>query len=95
MKNPSKQNSEEKDVHQTIDSHESTNSLAPEDKSSFNDVIKHGDIINGFQSPKKTEQIPKWYQKPFKLLTIITIFGLISIILYQFIQTVISIITHK
>jgi hypothetical protein len=65
------------------------------DRTPFNDVIKHGDIINGFQSPKKIEQFPKWYQKPFKLLSIITIFGLISIILYQFIQTIISIITQK
>ncbi|MBB6447847.1 hypothetical protein [Bacillus benzoevorans] len=94
MKNPSKQNSEEKDVHQTIESHHSANPLAP-DRTSFNDVIKHGDIINGFQSPKKIEQLPKWYQKPFKLLTIITIVGLISIILYQFIQTIISMITQK
>lgn len=95
MKNPSKQNSEEKDVHQTIESHHSANSLAPEDRTSFNDVIKHGDIINGLQSPKKIEQFPKWYQKPFKLLTIITIVGLISMILYQYIQIIISMITHK
>jgi hypothetical protein len=94
VENPSKQTAEEKDVHQTIDSHQSTNSIAP-DRTSFNDVIKHRDIINGFQSPKKIEQLPKWYQKPFKLLTIITTIGLISMILYQFIQTIISMITHR
>ena len=93
MKDYSKQNSEKKDIHQTIEPHQ-TSSL-DSDRKSFNDVIKHGDIVNGFQSPKKIEQIPKWYQKPFKIITTISIFGLISMILYQFIRTIILIISNK
>lgn len=94
MKNSSKRMSNHKEIPQTIDSHQLSNPLAP-DRTPFNDMIKHGDIVNSFQSPKKIEQFPKWYQKPFKIITILSISGLISMILYQFIYTIILIISDK
>lgn len=95
MEDPSDQIAEEKDVHQTIVPYQATNSSASTDWTPFNDVIEYGDIIHGLQSPKKTEQFPKWYQKPFKLIAIITTIGLISMILYQFIQNIISMILRN
>ncbi|WML48649.1 hypothetical protein RCG23_00380 [Neobacillus sp. PS3-34] len=94
MENSSTDTSKEKNIHQTVNNPQSLNSLE-QDSAPFNDVIKHIDIVNGFQSPKKLEQIPKWFQNPVKVISTIFILVLISTLLYQFIQIIISIITDK
>ncbi|WP_035321722.1 hypothetical protein [Peribacillus kribbensis] len=85
MENSSKRISEEKDMHQTIKPQHAINSMELE-RTPFNDGSKHVDIVNGFQAPKKIEQIPKWYQKSFKIITILFLIGFILIMLFQGIQ---------
>lgn len=72
-----------------------TNEETTEDKASFNEAIKHGDIVQGFQSPKRLEQFPKWYQNPRRIYATISVLVFASFIIYQVIQNIVSIATGK
>jgi hypothetical protein len=79
----------DKKLHITV----STSSSNPlDERTAFNDVIEHGDIVQGFQSPKSINQIPKWYQKPLKIFTVITLLVFASVLIYQIID-IITLIT--
>jgi hypothetical protein len=85
MKNSSKNILEDKTIYQSVNNSQSQNTIE-QDRKPFNDVIEHVAIVNGFQSPKKLEQIPKRFQKPFKAFSIIVLLLLLSTILFQFIK---------
>lgn len=87
MKNSSNDPSGNEKVHQSV-SNSQSNLL--EDRTAFNDVIEHGDIVQNFQSPKRIEQMPKWYRTPYKILTIIALLGFASTTIYQIIQLFIA-----
>jgi hypothetical protein len=70
-----------------------TNSL--DERASYNDAIKHGDIVQGIQSPKRFEQLPKWYQNPRKIYATISVLVFFSFLIYQVIQIVIAITLGK
>jgi hypothetical protein len=57
-----------------------------EERIPFNDVIKHGDIIQGYQSPKRFDQIPRWYKKPVKLFSMISLLIFTSVLIFQIIE---------
>ena len=78
---------DDKDLHLSVNKPQ-TNSL--DERASFNDVIKHRDIVQGFQSPKRMEQLPKWYQNPKKIYATISLLVFISFLIYQVIQLVIT-----
>lgn len=82
MKDVPKHPFEDIKIHQTVD----TQQVHLEDRPPFNDVIKHGDILNGSQSPKRIDQVPKSIQNPLRIFTIITILILLSTSIYQIIQ---------
>ena len=71
------------DIHQTVNNEQP---FVSEERTPFNDVIKHGDIINNSQTPKRIEQIPKSLRRPFKIFTIIFLLIFISALIYQAIQ---------
>jgi hypothetical protein len=85
MENSSNDIPEDKTIHQSVNASQSQNTIE-QDRKPFNDVIEHLDIVNGFQTPKKFEQIPKRLQKPFKAFSIIVSLLLLSTILFQIIQ---------
>jgi hypothetical protein len=57
-----------------------------EERIPFNDVIKHGDIVQGFQSPKNFGQIPKWYKKPVRIFSMISLLVFAFILIFQIIE---------
>jgi hypothetical protein len=80
MNNSSEHPFENNKLHITVkEPHSNTN----EERIPYNDVIKHGDIVQGFQSPKKFDQIPRWYKNPVKILSFISVLVFASILLFQ------------
>jgi hypothetical protein len=75
-------------LHPTVNQ---TQSNTHEEREPFNDVIKHGDIVSGFQIPKRLDQFPKWYQNPHRLLATISVLVFASFIIYQIIRIIIAI----
>ncbi|MDQ8736604.1 hypothetical protein [Paenibacillus sp. LHD-38] len=63
-----------------------------EDRTPFNDVIKHGDIISGFQIPKQLGHYPKWFLNPKRILATISLLAIAWVFMGQVIQ-VIQVIT--
>jgi hypothetical protein len=59
---------------------------ANEERIPFNDVIKHGDIVQGFQSPKKFDQIPRWYKSPVKIFSMVSLLVFAAILIFQIIE---------
>jgi hypothetical protein len=57
-----------------------------EERTPFNDVIKHGDIVQGFQSPKNFGQIPKWYKKPVRIFSVISLLIFAFVLILQIIE---------
>jgi len=88
MNNSTNNPFEDKNIHQTVNfpQHDSS-----EDRAPFNDVIKHGDIVNGFQIPKKLEQTPKWFKNPLRVFTFITLLIFLSTLVHQFIQFIMAV----
>lgn len=68
---------------------------APEDRTPFNDAIKHGDIVQGYLSPKKLEQYPRWYQNPRKIYAIISLLGMSAVLIYELIHTISEMISQR
>ncbi|WP_251554274.1 hypothetical protein [Neobacillus muris] len=79
---------EDENLHQTVNIPE-TNSL--DERAPFNDAIKHSDMVQGIPSPKRIEQLPKWYQNPRRMFAAVSALIIISLLIYQVIQFVIAI----
>jgi hypothetical protein len=62
-----------------------------EERAPFNEVIKHGDIVQGYQVPKRLEQFPKWYQNPRRIYATISVLLFASFMIYQIIQIITAI----
>ncbi len=56
----------------------------------FNDVMKHYDSVNGFQAPKRMEQIPKQIRPILRWYIIISLSLGLGIMLYSFIESLID-----
>ncbi|WP_261302991.1 hypothetical protein [Paenibacillus andongensis] len=70
MKDTSYNPFNDKTLHQ---SEKLTNEVATEERVPFNEAIKHDDIVQGFQLPKRVEQFPKWYQNPRRIYATISV----------------------
>jgi hypothetical protein len=92
MNNSSYNPFDDEELHLTVKKHE-TNSL--DERTPFNDVIKHGDIVQGIQFPKRFEQLPKWYQNPRRIYATISVLVFFTFLIYQLIQIVIDIASRK
>lgn len=92
MKNPSNNPLHD----ETLDSNvNQTQSNTLDERAPFNDVIKHGDIVQGFQAPKRLEQFPKWYQNPRRIYATVSVLGFALFMIYQIIQIITAIVSGK
>ncbi|MBP1966674.1 hypothetical protein [Paenibacillus aceris] len=81
---------------ETLDSNvKQTQSDTLDERASFNDVIQHGDIVQGFQAPKRLEQFPKWYQNPRRIYAMLSVLGFALYMIYQIIQIITAIASGK
>jgi hypothetical protein len=93
MKNSSSYNPfNDETLHSTVNQTES-NTLG--DRTPFNDVIKHGDIVSGFQVPKMLDQYPKWFQNPQRIFATISVLVFASVMIYQVIRIITAIASGK
>ncbi|CAN7431173.1 hypothetical protein [Paenibacillus sp. LjRoot56] len=88
MKNTSYSPFDDESLHLIVNKTE-TNPL--EDRAPFNDVIKHVDIVSGFQVPKSLNHFPKWYQNPQRIFATISVFVFASFMVYQVIRIITAI----
>jgi hypothetical protein len=78
MKNPYNPFND-KTLHTTVNQ---TQSVTLDERVPFNDVIKHGDIIQGFQAPKRLDQFPKWFRNPKRIFATISLLVFASFIIF-------------
>jgi hypothetical protein len=73
----------DKTLHTTVNQ---TQSIPLDERVPFNDVIEHGDIIQGFQAPKRLDQFPKWFRNPRRIFATISVLVFASFIIYTIIS---------
>jgi hypothetical protein len=83
---------EDKTLHITEKRDQST---VTEDRTPFNDVIKHVDIVQGFQTPKQLDQFPRWYQNPRRIYSTISVLIFAVIMGYQIFRIIVTIASGK
>lgn len=62
------------------------------DRTPFNDVIKHADIVLGYQAPKLLDQFPRWFQLPQRIYAGISVLIFVGVIVYQFMEAVVVLV---
>jgi hypothetical protein len=72
-----------------------TETSSLEDRAPFNDVIKHVDIVSGFQVPKRLDHFPKWYKNPQRIFASISVLVFASFMIYQVIRIITAIASGK
>ncbi|MGG3564387.1 hypothetical protein ABES03_22620 [Neobacillus rhizosphaerae] len=71
-----------------------TQQVLLDERAPFNDAIKHGDIVQGFQSPKQITQLPKWYRNPKRIFVSISVLIIIGLLIYQIIQFILEVVAQ-
>ena len=54
----------------------------------FNDIIKHFDRVNGFQSPKSMDEVPKGLRATFRAIIIVYVLAAVGFLGYTFFSEV-------
>jgi len=75
--------------------HNQTQSNTLGEREPFNDVIKHGDVVSGFQVPKRLDQFPKWYQNPQRIFAALSVLVFAAVMIYEVIQIITAIASGK
>lgn len=94
MKNTSYNPFKDETLHIIVNETES-NSNSLEERAPFNDVIKHVDIVSGFQVPKRINHYPKWYQNPQRIVATIYVLVFAFFMIYQVIRIITDIASGK
>lgn len=84
MKKSDKYNPYEDDTLHSLQQEHRSESI--DERKGFNDVIKHYDAINGHQSPKRLEQLPKKVRNILKIIIIIWVASFIGFEIYSLIN---------
>ena len=58
-------------------------SISIDERKGFNDVINHYDAVNGHQSPKRIDQVPKRFRNILKIIIIIWVASFIGFQIYS------------
>ncbi|WNQ10742.1 hypothetical protein MJA45_24480 [Paenibacillus aurantius] len=74
---------QDKSLHLTI---RSGPPLSPEERTPFNDVIRHADIVSGFRHPKLGSQLPSWLQSPYRVVAAVSVLLFAGGLVYGLIQ---------
>jgi len=78
---------EDKTLHYTIP-HERP--AAYQERAPFNDVIRHVDIVAGYQAPKRIEHFPRWFRTPLRIFAAGYVLSFGVSILYQTVQLIVE-----
>lgn len=76
---------DDKSIHITQPDNNSDDS----ERQGFNDVIKHYDAVNGFQSPKQLNQFPRSLKQIIRWAIILYVSTFIGFLIYQIIKVII------
>ncbi|MFC5649479.1 hypothetical protein ACFPYJ_10110 [Paenibacillus solisilvae] len=69
--------------------------IAGEDRTPFNDVIRHADIVQGYQAPKQLDQFARWFQNSQRIYATISVLGIAVFLGYEIVKIIISLTSDK
>jgi hypothetical protein len=69
--------------------------MAGEDRTPFNDVIRHADIVQGYQAPKQLDQYAKWFQNSQRIYAIVSVLGITVFFGHEIVKIIISLLSDK
>ncbi|MEF3304567.1 hypothetical protein [Paenibacillus sp. GYB003] len=61
-----------------------------EDRTPFNDALRHGDAVQGYSSPKRLDQFPKRYRNPQRVYATISVLVFAAFMAYQVVRLVLD-----
>ncbi|TCS75715.1 hypothetical protein EDD64_10689 [Effusibacillus lacus] len=63
-----------------------TNSVGVENREPFNDAIRHFDVVHGFQTAKRINQIPRKKRVSIRLFGMLAVVFLVATVFWSIIQ---------